>query len=48
LLSNLLAGIEHSITQPIRAEDAVIVEGEWGWVETIASTYVVMGLAPAF
>lgn len=42
LLSNLLAGIQLAITQPIRVEDAVIVEGEWGWIETIASTYVVI------
>lgn len=42
LLSNLLAGIQIAMTQPIRVEDAVIVEGEWGWIETIASTYVVI------
>ncbi len=42
LLSNLLAGIQLAITQPIRVEDAVIVEGEWGWIESIASTYVVI------
>jgi small-conductance mechanosensitive channel len=42
LLSNLLAGIQIAITQPIRIEDAVIVEGEWGWVERIGATYVVI------
>lgn len=42
LLSNLLAGIQIAITQPIRLEDAVVVEGEWGWIERIASTYVVI------
>lgn len=42
VLSNLLAGIQIAITQPIRLEDAVIVEGEWGWIETITSTYVVV------
>lgn len=42
VLSNLLAGIQIAITQPIRVEDAVIVENEWGWIETIASTYVVV------
>ncbi len=41
-LSNLLAGVQIAITQPIRLEDAVIVEGEWGWIETITSTYVVV------
>lgn len=44
VLSNLLAGIQIAITQPIRVEDAVIVENEWGWIETINSTYVVVRL----
>jgi small-conductance mechanosensitive channel len=42
VLSNLIAGIQIAITQPIRVEDAVVVEGEWGWIETINSTYVVV------
>ncbi|HTW28520.1 MAG TPA: mechanosensitive ion channel domain-containing protein [Acetobacteraceae bacterium] len=42
ILSNLFAGIQIAMTQPIRVEDAVVVEGEWGWIETIASTYVVI------
>jgi len=41
-LSNLLAGIQIALTQPIRLEDVVIVEGEWGWIEEIKSTYVVV------
>ena len=44
LLTNLIAGVQIAITQPIRLEDAVIVEGEWGWVEEITSTYVVVRL----
>lgn len=44
LLSNLIAGLQIAITQPIRIEDAVIIENEWGWVEDIASTYVVIRL----
>jgi small-conductance mechanosensitive channel len=44
LLSNLIAGVQIAITQPIRIEDAVIVENEWGWIEDIASTYVVVRL----
>jgi small-conductance mechanosensitive channel len=44
LLKNLVAGIQLAITQPIRLEDAVIVEGEWGNVEEITSTYVVVRL----
>ncbi|MGH7114133.1 MAG: mechanosensitive ion channel family protein [Stellaceae bacterium] len=42
VLSNLLAGIQIAVTQPIRVEDQVIVEGEFGWIETITSTYVVI------
>ncbi|WP_291855822.1 mechanosensitive ion channel family protein [Marinilabilia sp.] len=41
-LSLLLAGFQIAITQPIRLEDAVIVEGEWGWIEEITLTYVVI------
>jgi len=33
-LSNVVAGIEIALTQPIRIEDAVIVEGDWGWRST--------------
>lgn len=42
LLSNLFAGIQLAMTQPIRIDDAVIVENEWGRVEEITSTYVVV------
>jgi small-conductance mechanosensitive channel len=41
-LGNLLAGIQIAIAQPIRIEDVVIVEGEWGWIEEITLTYVVI------
>ena len=41
-LSNLLAGVQIAFTQPIRLEDAVVVEGEWGWIEEITTTYVVV------
>jgi small-conductance mechanosensitive channel len=44
VLSNLLAGIQIAMTQPIRVEDSVVVEGEWGWIENIAATYVVIRL----
>lgn len=43
-LGNLIAGIQIALTQPIRMEDAVIVESEWGWIEEITSTYVVVRL----
>nr|WP_245566250.1 mechanosensitive ion channel family protein [Stappia stellulata] len=42
VLANLIAGIQIAITQPIRLEDVVIVDGEWGWVEEIFATYVVV------
>ncbi|CAH2030912.1 mechanosensitive ion channel family protein [Trichlorobacter ammonificans] len=41
-LAALLAGIQIAITQPIRLDDVVIVEGEWGRVEEITLTYVVV------
>jgi small-conductance mechanosensitive channel len=41
-LSNLVAGIQVAFTQPIRLDDAVVVEGEWGWVEEINISYVVV------
>jgi small-conductance mechanosensitive channel len=44
VLSNLIAGVQIAMTQPIRIEDAVIVEGEFGWIEEITSTYVVVRL----
>jgi small-conductance mechanosensitive channel len=43
-LSNLIAGVQIAFTQPIRLGDAVVVEGEWGWVEEINLTYVVLRL----
>ncbi|MBM3604036.1 MAG: mechanosensitive ion channel family protein [Alphaproteobacteria bacterium] len=42
VLRNLLAGIQLALTQPIRIDDAVIVEGEWGNIEEITATYVVV------
>ena len=42
VLKNLIAGIQLAVTQPIRIDDAVIVEGEWGQVEEITGTYVVI------
>jgi small-conductance mechanosensitive channel len=41
-LSSLIAGIQIAFTQPIRIEDVVVVEGEWGWIEEIGTTYVVV------
>ncbi len=41
-LSNLFAGFQIAFTQPIRIDDVLIVEGEWGRVEEITLTYVVV------
>ncbi|MGQ8335360.1 mechanosensitive ion channel family protein [Sunxiuqinia sp. A32] len=41
-ISLFLAGFQIAITQPIRLDDVVIVEGEWGWIEEITLTYVVV------
>ncbi len=41
-IKNLLAGLQIAFTQPIRYDDVVIVEGEWGWIEDITLTYVVV------
>jgi small-conductance mechanosensitive channel len=41
-LSSLIAGLQIAITQPIRIDDVVIIEGEWGWIEEILATYVVV------
>jgi small-conductance mechanosensitive channel len=39
-IATLIAGIQIAITQPIRIDDVVIVENEWGWIEEITLTYV--------
>jgi small-conductance mechanosensitive channel len=41
-IATVLAGIQIAITQPIRVDDVVIVEGEWGRIEEITLTYVVV------
>jgi small-conductance mechanosensitive channel len=41
-IANLFAGFQLAMTQPIRIDDVVIVEGEWGRVEEITLTYVVI------
>ncbi|OIQ89600.1 miniconductance mechanosensitive channel MscM precursor [mine drainage metagenome] len=41
VLSNLLAGLQIALTEPIRLNDVLIVQGEWGRVEEITGTYVV-------
>ncbi|HEY8551718.1 MAG TPA: mechanosensitive ion channel domain-containing protein [Vicinamibacterales bacterium] len=41
-IATLLAGFQLAMTQPIRVDDVVIVEGEWGRIEDITLTYVVV------
>ena len=43
-LANLLAGFQIAFTQPLRLDDVLLVEGEYGRVEEITLTYVVMQL----
>ena len=40
--SNLLAGIQIAFTEPIRIDDVVVINGEWGKIEEITSAYVVV------
>ncbi|MGB5666645.1 MAG: mechanosensitive ion channel domain-containing protein [Maribacter sp.] len=42
MIGTILAGIQIAITQPIKIDDVVIVEGEWGRIEEITLTYVVV------
>jgi small-conductance mechanosensitive channel len=41
-LANLFAGFQIALAQPMRQDDVVIVEGEWGRIEEITLTYVVV------
>jgi small-conductance mechanosensitive channel len=41
-IATVLAGFQIAMTQPIRLDDVVIVEGEWGRIEEITLTYVVV------
>ena len=43
-IANLLVGLQIAFTQPIRLDDVVIVENEWGRIEEITSTYAVVRL----
>ena len=40
--SNFLAGLQIALTEPIRIDDVVVVQGEWGKIEEITSSYVVL------
>lgn len=42
IIAAVIAGLQIAITQPIRLDDVVIIEGEWGRIEEITLTYVVV------
>jgi small-conductance mechanosensitive channel len=44
VFSNLIAGLQLALAQPIRIDDVLIVKGEWGRVEEITGTYVVLNI----
>ncbi|WP_242123050.1 mechanosensitive ion channel domain-containing protein [Sphingobium sp. Sx8-8] len=41
-LKNLIAGIQMAFSEPVRLDDVVVIEGEWGRIEDIKLTYVVV------
>jgi small-conductance mechanosensitive channel len=43
-ITNMLVGLQLVLTQPIRLDDVVIIENEWGRIEEITTTYVVVKL----
>jgi small-conductance mechanosensitive channel len=43
-VANVLAGIQIAVSEPFRIDDVVIVEGEWGKIEEITSSYVVVNI----
>jgi hypothetical protein len=44
VFSNLISGLQLALAQPIRIDDALVVKGEFGRVEEINGTYVVLKL----
>ncbi|GGE73160.1 small-conductance mechanosensitive channel [Paenalcaligenes hominis] len=42
VVGNFIAGLQLAFTQPIRIDDVVIIDGEWGRIEEITATYVVV------
>ena len=41
-LKSLIAGVQMALTEPVNVDDVVIIDGEWGWIEDIRTTYVVV------
>ncbi|RYX89194.1 MAG: mechanosensitive ion channel [Comamonadaceae bacterium] len=44
VFSNLIAGLQIALAQPIRLDDVLVIKGEWGRVEEITGTYVVLNI----
>jgi small-conductance mechanosensitive channel len=44
IIGAVIAGMQIAITQPIRLDDVVIIENEWGKIEEISLTYVVVSI----
>jgi small-conductance mechanosensitive channel len=44
VFSNLISGLQLALAQPLRIDDVLVVKGEWGRVEEVTGTYVVMKL----
>jgi small-conductance mechanosensitive channel len=40
VLGNLIAGLQLALSQPIRLDDVVVIQGEWGRIEEVTGTYV--------
>jgi small-conductance mechanosensitive channel len=40
VLGNLIAGLQLALSQPLRLDDVVVIQGEWGRIEEITGTYV--------
>ncbi|MCB2061567.1 MAG: mechanosensitive ion channel family protein [Novosphingobium sp.] len=43
-LKAIIGGFQMALTEPISIDDVVIMDGEWGWIEDIRTTYVVVKL----
>lgn len=41
-LKALIAGLQMALTEPISIDDVVVIDGEWGRIEDIRTTYVVV------
>lgn len=40
VLANMIAGLQIALAQPIRLDDVVVIQGEWGRIEEITGSYV--------